>query len=140
MVRPDNYQRLLPPMRGLAHDFYSYCKQHELRFQKCSQCGQWRHVPREMCPACGCFDYEWTKSSGRGQVFSWAITDQPMLPQFADAVPYATTIVELQEGVRMASWVVGVLPGELSIGMPVEVVFDDVTSEVTLPKFRRSPA
>jgi uncharacterized protein len=52
--------------------------------------------------------------------FSWAI-GQPMLPQFADAVPYAIAIVELEEGVRMATWVVDVPPGELSIGLPVEV-------------------
>jgi len=90
-----------------------------------------------MCRDCGSFDYEWAKSSGRGQVFSWATTGQPMLPQFADAVPYATAIVELEEGVRMATWVVDVRPDELSIGLPVEVVFDDVTSAVTLPKFPR---
>ena len=137
MARPDTYQRLLPPMRGLAHDFYSYCKQQELRFQKCSQCGRWRHVPREMCPDCGSFDYEWVESSGRGQVFSWATTDQPMLPQFADAVRYTIAIVELEEGVRMATWVVDVPSDELRVGLPVVVVFDDVTSEVTLPKFRR---
>jgi uncharacterized protein len=137
MARPETDQRLLPPMRGLAHEFYSFCKKHELRFQKCSQCGQWRHVPREMCPDCGSFDYEWAQSSGRGQVFSWASTDQPMLPQFADAVPYAIAIVELEEGVRMATWVVDVRPDELSIGLPVVVVFDDVTPGVTLAKFRR---
>jgi uncharacterized OB-fold protein len=127
-------------MRGLAQDFYSWCKQHELRFQKCSGCGRWRHVPREMCADCGSFDYEWAKSSGKGKVYSWAITDQPMLSQFADAVPYATVIVELEEGVRMATWVVDVSPTELTIGLPVEVVFDDVTSGVTLPKFRRVQA
>ena len=130
------YKRLLPPMRGQARDFYGYCKEHELRFQKCSGCGLWRHVPREMCSECGSFDYEWAKSAGKGQVFSWATTSQPMLPQFADAVPYAIVIVELDEGVRMATWVVDLPPDQLKIGMPVEVVFDDVTEEVTLPKFR----
>jgi uncharacterized protein len=136
MENTAKYKRLLPPMRGLAHDFYGYCKRHELRFQKCSGCGRWRHVPREMCPECGSFDYEWEKSSGKGQVFSWSTTSQPMLPMFADAVPYATVIVELDEGVRMATWVNDVPPDQLRIGMPVEVLFDDVTEEVTLPKFR----
>ncbi len=130
------YKRLLPPMRGMARDFYGYCKEHELRFQKCSNCGAWRHVPREMCPDCGSFDYEWAKSAGRGKVFSWSTTSQPMLPQFADAVPYAIVIVELDEGVRMATWVVDLPPDQLRIGHPVEVLFDDVTEEVTLPKFR----
>ena len=60
-----------------------------------------------------------------------------MLPKFADAIPYSTVIVELDEGVRMATWVIDVPPDQLRIGMPVEVVFDDVTDEVTLPKFKR---
>ena len=63
-----------------------------------------------------------------------------MLPQFADAVPYAIAIVELEEGVRMATWVVDVRLNELTVGLPVVVVFDDVTSGVTLPKFRRLQA
>ena len=137
MAEQGTYQRYLPPMRGLAHDFYGYCKNHELRFQRCSQCRTWRHVPREMCAECGSFDYEWAQSSGKGQVYSWATTSQPMLPKFADAIPYSTVIVELEEGVRMATWVIDVPPDQLRIGMPVEVVFDDVTDEVTLPKFKR---
>jgi uncharacterized protein len=60
-----------------------------------------------------------------------------MLPNFADAVPYSIVIVELEEGVRMATWVVDVSPDQLRIGLPVEVVFDDVTPEVTLAKFKR---
>ena len=131
------YKRSLPPARGLARDFYGHCKNHELRFQRCSGCGTWRHVPRDMCAKCGSFDYEWAKSSGKGKVFTWATTTQPMLPQFADAVPYSIVVVELEEGVRMATWVIDVPPDDLRIGMPVEVVFDDVTSEITLAKFRR---
>jgi uncharacterized OB-fold protein len=63
---------------------------------------------------------------------------QPMLPQFADMTPYSAVIVELDEGVRMVSWVVDVPDEELRLGLPVEVFFDDVTAEVTLPKFRRA--
>jgi uncharacterized protein len=137
MATGTQYTRPLPSMRGLAGEFYKYCKNHELRFQRCLACGGWRHVPREMCAQCGSFDYEWAKSSGKGQVFSWSTTSQPMLPKFADAVPYSIVIVELEEGVRMATWVVDVTPDHLQIGMPVEVAFDDVTDAVTLPKFRR---
>jgi len=63
---------------------------------------------------------------------------QPMSPQFADVVPYSPVVIELQEGVRMVSWLVDVAPGDIRIGLPVEVVFDDVTPEVTLPKFRKA--
>jgi uncharacterized OB-fold protein len=92
-----------------------------------------------MCAKCGSFRAEWAKSSGRGKVFSWTIVMQPMLPQFAD-VPYSPAIIELEEGVRMLSFVVNVKPDELAIDMPVEVSFDDVTEEVTLPKFKRVAA
>ena len=63
---------------------------------------------------------------------------QPMLPQFADLVPYSPVIVELEEGVRMLSWLTDVEEGDLKLDLPVEVVFDDVTPEVTLPKFKRA--
>ena len=132
------YKRPLPRRRGVAADFYSFCKQQELRFQRCTNCSTWRHVPRDMCAKCGSFDWEWAKSSGKGKVFSWTTAMQPMLPQFADLVPYSPVIIELNEGVRMVSWLVDVPDEELRLGLPVEVVFDDVTPEVTLPKFSKA--
>ena len=131
------YARPVPAMQGAAGEFYGFCKKHELRFQRCKPCGAWRHVPREMCASCGSFDWEWAKSSGRGKIFTWTTVYQPMHPAFAD-VPYSPVIVELEEGVRMVSWVVDVKPEELEVGLAVEVTFDDVTPEVSLPKFRRA--
>ncbi len=132
------YQRPLPKRRGLAGEFYEHCKRHELRFQRCSECRTWRHIPRDMCARCGSFAWKWAKSSGKGTLFSWTTAMQPMLPQFADLVPYSPAIVELEEGVRMVSWIVDVEPGELRLGLPVDVVFDDVTPDVTLPKFKKA--
>jgi uncharacterized OB-fold protein len=131
------YKLPLPRMRGPAAEFYKFCKAHELRFQRCTDCGTWRHIPRDMCAKCGSFNFEWARSSGKGAVFSWTVVAQPMLPQFASLVPYAPAVIELEEGVRMVSWVTDVTPDDLALGMPVEVVFDDVTPEATLPKFRR---
>ncbi len=132
------YKRPLPRRRGMAGEFYEYCKKHELRFQRCTDCGTWRHVPRDMCAKCGSFNWEWAKSAGKGKVFSWTTAMQPMLPQFADLVPYSPVVVEMDEGVRLVSWLTDVPPDDLRLDLPVEVVFDDVTPEVTLPKFRRS--
>jgi uncharacterized OB-fold protein len=70
-------------------------------------------------------------------VFSWTVAAQPFVPQFAPLVPYAPAVIELEEGVRMVSWLTDVKPEDLALGLPVEVTFDDVTPEVTLPKFRR---
>ena len=130
------YTRPLPKMRGFAGEFYNYCKKHELRFQRCTGCQTWRHVPRDMCAKCSSFDWEWAQSSGKGKLFSWTTAMQPMLPQFADLIPYSPVIIEMEEGVRMLSWLTDVAPEELKLDLPVEVVFDDVTPEVTLPKFK----
>jgi uncharacterized OB-fold protein len=124
-------------MKGLSGEFYGWCGREELRFQRCSDCNAWRHVPREMCAECGSWEWEWTRSSGRGHVFSWTVVARAMHPGFADDVPSAPAIIEMEEGVRVLSRVVDCSPDELEIGMPVEVVFEAVTSDVTLPKFRR---
>jgi uncharacterized OB-fold protein len=132
------YRLPLPHAAGRAAEFYEFCKRHELRFQRCTGCGAWRHVPRDMCAKCGSFEWEWARSSGKGKLFSWTTAIQPMMPQFKDLVPYSPAIVELEEGVRIVSWLTDVKPDELTLGMPLEVTFDDVTPNVTLPKFRRA--
>ena len=132
------YSWPLPAMQGLSKEFYDWCKQHELRFQRCSDCGTWRHVPREMCADCGSWRWEWTESSGRGQVFTWTVVARALHPAFKEDVPYAPVVIEMEEGVRLLSGVVDCPPEELEIGMAVEVVFEDVTPEITLPKFRRA--
>ena len=132
------YDKPLPAMEGLAREFYDWCKKRELRFQRCTGCGAWRHVPREMCGACGSQSWEWASSSGRGSVFTWTVVARAMHPSFQADVPYTAVVIELEEGVRLVSEVVDCPPEALDIGMPVEVVFHDATPEVTLPKFRRA--
>jgi uncharacterized OB-fold protein len=131
------YVRPLPELQGFSKDFYEWCKKQELRFQRCSDCGAWRHVPREMCAECGSWRWEWSRSSGRGSLFTWTVVVRAMHPAFESDVPLAPAVIEMEEGVRILSQVVDCQPDELEIGMPVEVVFDDVTAEITLPKFRR---
>lgn len=133
------YAKPLPATEGLAKEFYDWCKQHELRFQRCAGCGTWRHVPREMCAECGSWKWEWAKSSGRGKVFTWTVVARALHPAFQHDTPYAPVVVEMDEGVRLLSVVTDCTPDQLQIGMPVEVTFDDVTPEITLPRFRRSP-
>ena len=128
----------LPTLAGLAGEFYGWCKRHELRFQRCKACGAWRHVPRELCAACGSWDWEWAPSSGRGRVYTWTVTVRAMHPAFQHAVPYAPVVVEMEEGVRILSRVTDCPPDALEVGMPVTVAFDDVTPDVTLPTFRRA--
>ena len=132
------YAKPLPHLDGLTGQFYDWCRRRELRFQRCTRCQTWRHVPREMCAACGSWEWEWAQSSGRGRVFTWTLVARAMHPAFQHDTPYAAVVIEMEEGVRLVSHVIDCAPDELEIGMPVEVDFDDVTPEVTLPKFRRA--
>ena len=128
--------RPLPLLEGLTAEFYAFCKQGRLHFQRCASCRAWRHVPREMCAECGSWEWSWEPSSGRGVVFSWTVVARALHPAFQDDTPYAPVIVEMEEGVRLLSQVEGVAPGDLVIDMPVEVFFEAVAREVWLPKFR----
>jgi len=133
------YTRPLPVLDGLSAEFYGWCRKRELRFQRCTPCGRWRHVPREMCAECGSMDWQWVRSSGRGRVFTWTVAERPLHPAFAGDAPYAPVVVEMEEGVRLLSTVVDCEPEDLCIGMPVQVAFDEVTAAITLPRFCRVP-
>jgi uncharacterized OB-fold protein len=130
------YGKPLPALKGMTAEWYGWLNKRELRFQRCVDCGRWRHLPRELCPACSGQRWEWAQSTGKGTVFTWTTTYRPLHPAFT-ATPFASTVVELAEGPRLLTEVIDVTPDDLEIGMPVVVVFDDVTPEVTLAKFRR---
>ena len=135
-----SYTKPLPTLEGHTKDFYDWCQKHELRFQQCTGCGTWRHVPRELCAECGSWDWEWMRSSGRGTVFTWTVAERPLHPAFAAEAPYTPVVIAMEEGVRILSEMVDCPHDLLVIDMPVEVVFDAVTPEITLPRFRRAGA
>ena len=129
-----------PQPEDLNAEFYGWCAKGELRFQRCGDCRRWRHLPRVMCAACGSTRWTWEGSSGRGVVFSFTVTHQAMHPAFADDVPYAVVVVELEEGVRLVSGLRGLAPEQLALDLPVEVEFEPVSDEIALPYFRPRPA
>ena len=126
------------PMPRILWDnmgFWEGIKRHELVFQRCKQCGTWLHPPRPVCPNCRSLEKEWAPSKGKGTIYSWVTYLKSPHPAFK--APYSVVLVELEEGVRLVSNMVGVKPHEIFIGMPVEVVFDDISEGLTLPKFRK---
>lgn len=130
------YQKPLPPMTPEMAPFWEAARRHELVVQRCRGCGAHRFPARNLCSRCLGRDAEWTRVSGRGTLFSYAVMHQVYHPGFAAEVPYAVVVVELEEGTRLISNVLDCPLADLRIGMPVEVAFEDVTPEVTLPKFR----
>lgn len=136
------YEKPLPVIREENREFWEGCKRHELLFQKCKGCGTYRFPPRPLCHRCQSSDTEWVKSSGKGMIHSYTILshakNSPLHPAFANEAPYAVILVELadEKGFFFVSNIINCKPEDVRIGMPVEVVFDDVTNEITLPKFR----
>ena len=129
-------RRPLPrPDDPLTVEYFEHCNRHKLCFQRCSACDTWRHVPRIQCAKCGSPEWEWAESSGRGSLFSWTVCHQAMHPAFADEVPYAVAVVELEEGVRMVSGLRGVDLDTLTLEMPLRVTFEQVDDGVSLPYF-----
>jgi uncharacterized protein len=129
----------LPQISPDMAPFFEAARRHELAVQRCTGCGTLRFPARAICSRCLGREAEWVPASGRGTVFSYAIMHQAVHPGFAAEVPYAIVVIELEEGVRLLSNLMGCPAGDVRIGLPVEVVFDDVTPEVTLPKFRPRP-
>jgi uncharacterized OB-fold protein len=134
------YAKPLPEMTPTMKPFWDAARRHELVVQRCRGCGTPRFPARDICSRCLSRDAEWSRVSGRGTVFSWAVMHQVYHPGFASEVPYAVVVIELEEGARLVTNVVGCPPGDIRAGLPVEVVFEDVAPEVTLPKFRPRPA
>ena len=125
----------IPAVTPELQPFFEGAKHRELRVQRCRACGALRFPARSICSECLSTEAEWVAVSGRGEVFSFNVMHQVYHPGFAAEVPYAVVVVQLAEGPKMVTNLVGVAPHAVRIGMPVRVVFEDVSDEVSLPKF-----
>lgn len=138
------YTKPLPIPGGLSgattgdftKPFWEATKRHELVIQRCRTHDGFFFYPRELCPVCLSSDLEWARVTGRGRVHAFTIVHQPNDRAFAEDAPYVYAVIQLDEGARMISNVIGIPPEEVSVDMPVEAVFEDVTEEWTLVKFQ----
>lgn len=130
------YNRPLPRIEPFTRPFWEATKRHELVIQKCADCNDYRFAPKEVCPKCASMDYEWSKVSGEGTVYSYTVMERAPNAAWQAEAPYVIALVDLKEGARVMSHVVGCKPGDVKIGMPVRVVFEDVTSDISLYKFQ----
>ncbi len=130
------YKKPLPVINEETRPFWEYCRKHELRMQKCRQCGHIRYPISNVCPECSSLEAEWALLSGKGSVYSFTIYRVAYDPAFKDDIPYVVAIIQLPEGLRMESNIIGCRVEDVRVEMPVAVSFEDVTDRVTLPKFR----
>ncbi|MBS0641613.1 MAG: Zn-ribbon domain-containing OB-fold protein [Proteobacteria bacterium] len=126
----------IPVPDDISAPFFDGARQGRLMLQHCTACSKWSFPVRERCPHCFAPKLEWRAASGRGTLYTFTIMHQVMNPGFASSVPYNVAQVDLEEGVRMVSNVIGISNDALKVGMKLEAVFEDVGENVSLPKFR----
>ena len=131
-----DYSKPLPNVNQDSKEFWSGCKVHELRFQKCKDCGHIRWPASMICPLCYSRDTQWIVGSGKGKVYTFVVYHVAYHPGFKDEVPYVVAVVELEEGPHLLTNIVGCRPDEVRCDMPVEATWEDITEEFTLPQFR----
>lgn len=131
-----SYAKPLPEITAESRPFWEGCRRHQLLIQECRACGALQYYPRGVCGACWGTDLGWRPSAGRGTVYTFTVTHRSQAPGFRDELPYVLAYVELDEGVQVLTNLVGCEPGAVRIGMPVEVTFEDVSPEISIPRFK----
>lgn len=127
-------KRLAPSISPDTAFFWNGLRDQKLLVQRCTGCGALRHPPRPMCPKCNSLAWDTLESSGRGSVYSWVMPQHPRFP-FLE-YPYIVVLVELAEGIRLVSNLREVAPGEVRVGMPVQVFYEAFDDDLVLHQFR----
>ncbi|MBE3011744.1 MaoC family dehydratase N-terminal domain-containing protein [Microbispora sp. NEAU-D428] len=133
----DQAPKALRPRPAVNRDnafWFEAAREHRLVIQRCAGCATLRHPPGPCCPHCGSFEWDTAEASGRGHVYSFVVAHHPRHPAFE--YPLIVAVVELDEGTRLITNLVGVEPGEVEIGMPVVLDWLDADPDLSLPVFR----
>ena len=128
------YEKFTPEITPLHRPFWDSVRRHRLELQRCDDCGQFRFIPRELCP-CGSSSSTWSPIAGTGEVYTYTVVHRAPTPAYAADAPYVIAHVTVDEGPRLISNLVGCPPADVRIGLPVQLVYEDVTPELSLYKF-----
>jgi len=118
--------------------YWEAARQHELQLQRCRSCDRFQHFPAPICSTCGGRDLYFDRVAGSGTIYSFIVVHHVVTRGFEDRAPYVVAWIELPEqaNLRVLSDIVDCQPSELALDLQVEVFFDDVTEEFTIPRFR----
>jgi len=116
--------------------FWQAAAEHRLVVQRCTACEHTRHPPAPVCPECRSAEYDWRELSGRGEIYTYTIVHLPIAA--GQALPFVVAVIALEDagGVRIISNVVDVEPDAVAIGLPVELVWEDMSADLAIPRFR----
>lgn len=132
----NEYQKPLPVPDEASQPFFTGAREQRLLIQRCSTCGTVMWPVKARCINCLGREVNWVQASGKGELYSFVLMHQVYHPGFASEVPYNLAEVDLAEGLRIITNIVGCSHEELRIGMPLEVTFEVITDEITLPRFK----
>ena len=132
-----SYPKPLPILDTDTRDFWESCRRHAMALQQCLSCKAFRYPPRSLCPHCHSPEAEWNPIRGKGEVYVSLVMWRSYGPAWEHDVPYNISLIDLDEGVRIWSNVIGCPAEEVKIGDPVAISYEDVTDDITLPKFRK---
>jgi uncharacterized OB-fold protein len=128
----------VPIVNPWARPFWKAAREGRLIIQQCRDCKKFIFYPRIACIHCSSENIEWVEASGRGTIYSYTVVETNAPSAFMKDVPYVIAIVRLEEGVQMLSNIVGCDPYQVRCDMPVQVTFEKLDDEFSLPKFRPS--
>ncbi|MEH7177981.1 Zn-ribbon domain-containing OB-fold protein [Neobacillus vireti] len=132
----DHSGKNFPNINVETEPYWQGCRNHELLIQQCSDCGRHQFYPRIICTDCSSKNVKWVRASGKGKVLSYTIVHRAISKAYKSEVPYVIALIDLDEGPTMMSNVIQCDPQNVKVGMEVEVVFEDWSEEITIPKFR----
>ena len=116
--------------------FWAGCKRGVLLIQRCARCEHFRYPPSPICHSCLSPEHLWIEASGKGTLFSFVVAHRALDPYWKGELPYLVGVIELAEGPRLLSNVVGVRVDQVKIGMALRVVFEPLTEEIVVPRFK----
>lgn len=132
----DEPNKPAPEVNPWAKPFWEAARENRLIIQKCADCSQHVFYPRMLCPQCFSKNLQWVEASGRGTIYSYTVVMNNSPSVFIKDIPYVVALIKLEEGVQMLSNIVECDSEEVRCDMPVEVTFEKLNEDFTLPKFR----
>lgn len=124
-----------PIISGTNKPFWDGCRDHKLMAQRCTTCQEWRYPVADVCPNCLSTGFEWRELSGRGELLSYIVIHRGYHPYWALRVPYNVAFIQLDEGLRMFSNIVGTPNEKLAVGQRVTVTFEQRDEDLVVPVF-----
>jgi uncharacterized OB-fold protein len=133
-----DYKKPLPQIEPYTQAFWDGAKDGKLLVQTCMACDARIFFPRKQCPECWSTDLDWIEASGKGEIYAYSVTYEGVEAVFKEDLPIVLAWVDLPEGIRMQTNIVNCDPDTVEIGQQVEVVFESVTDDISLPYFQPS--